>query len=128
MGMVVLIDLLQRVMDMMVAQEQDMAMVEGMAMEAMLALGLVLAVVMVDPCMEVHMAHMVPTVVAPMEGVPMEAVHMEVAPMVAPQVVMALADTAVMAEQVELLVVLVVGVQVLGVLAGIIHMENKRQV
>ena len=74
------------------------------------------------------MARMVPTVVAHMEGVPMEAVHMEVAPMVAPQVVMALAGTAVMAEQVELLVVLVVGVQVLGVLAGIIHMENKRQV
>lgn len=127
-GMVVHIDLLQRVMDMMVAQEQGMAaMVEGMAMEAMLALGLVLVVVMVDPCMEVHMVHMAPMVVVLTEEVPMEAVHMEVAPMVAPQV-MALADMAVMVEQVEQVVVLLVGVQVLGVLAGIIHMENKRQV
>ena len=83
------------------------------------------AVVCLLPCMEAHMAHMVPMVVALMEGVPMEAVHMEVAPMVAPQVVMALADMAVMAEQVEQVVVLVVGVQVLGVLAGIILMENK---
>lgn len=125
MGMVVLIDLLQRVMGMMVAQEQDMAMVEGMAMEAMLALRLVLVVGMVDPCMEAHMVHMGHTVVVHMEGVPMEVVHMEAAPMVAPQVVvMALADTAVMAEQ----VVLVVGAQVLGVLAGIIHTENKRRV
>jgi hypothetical protein len=68
---------------------------------------------------------MVPMVVAPMEEVPTEAVPMEVVlPMVAPQVVMALADTAVMAEQ----AVLVVGAQVLGVLAGIIHTENKRRV
>lgn len=127
-GMVVHIDLLQQVMDMMVAQEQGMVvMVEGMAMEAMLALGLVLVVVMVDPCMEVHMVHMAPMVVVLMEEVPMEAVHMEVAPMVAPQV-MALADMAVMVEQVEQVVVLLVGVQVLGALAGIIHMENKRQV
>jgi hypothetical protein len=125
MGLVMLIDLLQRVMDMMVAQEQDMAMVEGMAMEAMLALRLVLVVGMVDPCMEAHMVHMGHTVVVHMEGVPMEVVHMEAAPMVVPLVVvMALADTAVTVEQ----VVLVVGVQVLGVRAGTIHMENKLQV
>lgn len=128
MGMVVLIGLLRQAMDTTVVQEQqDMATVEGMAMEAMLALGLVLAVGMVVPCMVALMVHMVPTVVVPMEGVLMEGVHMEAVPMVVPQVAMVPADMAVMGEQVEQ-VVLVVGVQVLGVLAGIIHMENKRQV
>jgi len=117
MGMVVLIGLLlQQVMDMMVVQERDMAMAEGMAMQAMLALGLVLAVGMVAPCTEALMVHMVPMVV----------VLMEVAPMVVAQVAMALVDmvaTGVLVEQ----VVLLVGVRVLGVLAGTIHMENKRQ-
>jgi len=128
MGMVVLIGLLlQQVMDMMVVQEQDMAMAEGMAMQAMLALGLVLAVGMVAPCMEALMVHMVPTVVVLMEGVRTEVVLMEVAPMVEPQVAMVLEDmvaTGVLVEQ----AVLLVAVRVLGVLAGTIHMENKRQV
>jgi len=125
MGMVVLIGLLlQQVMDMMVVQEQDMATAEGMAMEAMLALGLVLAVGMVAPCMEALMVHMVPTVVVLMEGVRTEVVLMEVAPMVEPQVAMVLEDmvaTGVLVEQ----AVLLVAVRVLGVLAGTIHMENK---
>lgn len=126
MGMVVLIDLLQQVMDMTVAQQQDMATVEGMAMEAMLDLGLVLAVDTVSLCMEELMAHMAPTVVVPMEGVPTEVVHMEAAPMVVPQVAMVQVDMAVMGEElVEQVVLVVVGVQVLGVLAGIIRMENK---
>jgi hypothetical protein len=126
--MVVLIGLLQQVMDMTLVQEQQqgMAMVEGMVMEAMLALGPALAVGMVAPCMVALMVHMVPTVVVPMEEALMEGVHMEVAPMVLPQVAMAPADMVVMGEPVER-VVLVVGVQVLGVLAGIIHMENKQQ-
>jgi len=128
MGTVVLIGLLlQQVMDMMVVQEQDMATAEGMAMEAMLALGLVLAVGMVAPCMEALMVHMVPTVVVLMEGVRTEVVLMEVAPMVEPQVAMVLEDmvaTGVLVEQ----AVLLVAVRVLGVLAGTIHMENKRQV
>jgi len=123
MGTVVLIGLLlQQVMDMMVVQEQDMATAEGMAMEAMLALGLVLAVGMVAPCMEALMVHMVPTAVVLMEGV-----RTEVAPMVDPQVAMVLEDmvaTGVLVEQ----AVLLVAVRVLGVLAGTIHMENKRQV
>lgn len=126
MGMVVLIDLLRQVMDMMPAQEQDMATVEGMAMEAILDLGLVLAVDTVALCMEELMAHMAPTVVVPMEGVPTEVVHMEAAPMVVPQVAMVQVDMAVMGEElVEQVVLVVVGVQVLGVLAGIIRMENK---
>jgi len=126
MGMVVLIGLLlQQVMDMMVVQEQDMATAEGMAMEAMLALGLVLAVGMVAPCMEALMVHMVPTVVVLMEGVRTEVVLMEVAPMVEPQVAMVLEDMVATGVLVEQAVPLV---RVLGVLAGTIHMENKRQV
>jgi hypothetical protein len=111
-------------MDMTVVQEQDMATAEGMAMEAMLALGLVLVVGMVAPCTEALMVHMVPTVVVLMEGVHTEGVHMEVVPMVVPQVAMALADMVAMGVLVEQ-VVLLAGVQVLEGLAGIIHMENK---
>jgi hypothetical protein len=127
MVMVLVTGLLLQVIMTAVQQLQDMAMVEGMAMvEMLLALGLVLAVVMVAPCMEVLMVHMEHTVVVPMEGVPMVLVHMGlvewgVEPMVAPQVVMVPVDMVLTAER----AVVVVGAQVVGVPAGITHMENK---
>jgi hypothetical protein len=104
-----------------------MAMVEGMAMvEMLLDLVLVLAVVMVAPCMEVHMVHMEDTVVVRMEGVPMALVHMGVVEWVVvawvvPQVAMVPVDMVLTVER----AVLVVEAQVLGVPAGTTHMENK---
>lgn len=119
MVLVLVIDLLREVIMIV----QHMVMAEGMAMEAMLDLGLVLVVAMVAPCTEGLMVHMGHMVVVPMERVPTEVAHMEVVPMVAPRVAMVPEDMVVMGEQ----EVLVVGVQEVGVLAGTIRTENEHQ-
>uniref|UniRef100_A0A453NS68 Uncharacterized protein n=1 Tax=Aegilops tauschii subsp. strangulata TaxID=200361 RepID=A0A453NS68_AEGTS len=100
-------------------------------MEAMLDMDLVLVVAMVALCtvvLMVHTEHMeaVPMVRVLTEAVPMVRVLTEVAPMVL--VDMVLVDMVVMGEQEQgrgVLVVVVVGVQVVGALAGTIPMGNE---
>lgn len=142
MAMVLVIDLLLQEVIMIA---RDMVMVEEAMvpqplpppMEAMLDMGLVLVVAMVALCtvvLMVHTEHMeaVPMVRVLTVAVPMVRVLMEVAPMVAALLVATvLVDMVVMGEgegeqeQEQGVLLVVVGVQVVGALAGTIPMGNE---